>query len=702
MPSSRTRSASLYDRAARVIPGGVNSPVRAFQAVGGEPLFIRDGDGAEIVDADGNSYIDYVGSWGPLILGHRPPVVVEALRGVLERGTSFGAPTDIEVEMAELICEIVPSVEMVRMVNSGTEACMTALRLARGVTGRDHVIKFNGCYHGHSDGLLVEAGSGVATFGISGSPGVPGDVARCTASIEFNDLDLLRRTVDGIGPGKVAAVILEPVPGNMGLVPPEEGFLQGVRDLCTEHGILLIFDEVMTGFRVALGGAQERFGITPDLSTYSKVIGGGLPVGAFGGRAELMSQLAPAGPVYQAGTLSGNPLAMTAGLATLRHLRDTDPYDRLEALGRRWVEGMRSAADEAGVPATVAHCGSMVGLFFHPGPVRCYAEARQTDTDDVPALLPGHARRGHLPRPLRLRGRLPVDAAHRGDGGPHRRGRGPGPRAHLVMNTAEAERRIRHDGFTLLPGVIPAGEVAAIRDAVVEAQGRRRAESEAMLAAIRAKGHRVSVTGVDSLRGVINETQGFAPYLATSASWRSAGPSSASTSASPPPTASSTARGAAAATGTPTGPTTRRTPATSRRPTPTPCCTCPRSGCSPTSRPRTGAPCWCPAATASGPTPRRGLCPASTATPRTRRRPTPWGPPAPSSSTTAACGTPCRRTAPTRTAWPWSCATPRGGSTSSRRGKGGPSTRPWWWRRTARTTPPPRSGPRSGRNCPRR
>ena len=381
MPRSRTNSASFYERAARVIPGGVNSPVRAFQAVGGEPLFIRDADGAEIVDADGNTYIDYVGSWGPLILGHRPPVVIEALAEVLERGTSFGAPTDLEVEMAELICGIVPSVEMVRMVNSGTEACMTALRLARGVTGRDHAIKFNGCYHGHSDGLLVEAGSGVATFGISGSPGVPGDVARCTASIEFNDLDLLRRTVDGIGAGRVAAVILEPVPGNMGLVPPEEGFLQGVRDLCTEHGILLIFDEVMTGFRVALGGAQARFGITPDLSTYSKVIGGGLPVGAFGGRAELMSQLAPAGPVYQAGTLSGNPLAMTAGLATLRHLRDTDPYDRLEALGRRWVEGMRAATANAGVPATITHCGSMVGLFFHPGPVRNYADARQTDTD---------------------------------------------------------------------------------------------------------------------------------------------------------------------------------------------------------------------------------------------------------------------------------------------------------------------------------
>ena len=380
MSRSQTNSASLYDRAARVIPGGVNSPVRAFQAVGGEPLFIREGDGAEIVDADGNSYIDYVGSWGPLILGHRPPVVVEALRGVLERGTSFGAPTDIEVEMAELICEVVPSVEMVRMVNSGTEACMTSLRLARGVTGRDHVIKFNGCYHGHSDGLLVEAGSGVATFGISGSPGVPGDVARCTASIEFNDLDLLRRTVDGIGPGKVAAVILEPVPGNMGLVPPAEGFLQGVRDLCTEHGILLIFDEVMTGFRVGLGGAQERFGVMPDLCTFSKVIGGGLPVGAFGGRADIMDALAPAGPVYQAGTLSGNPLAMTAGLATLRCLRDQNPYPELEERGAQWVAGMREAAAAAGVEAVVDHCGSMVGLFFTTGPVASYADVQRADT----------------------------------------------------------------------------------------------------------------------------------------------------------------------------------------------------------------------------------------------------------------------------------------------------------------------------------
>ena len=381
MSPTRSASQSLFERAIRVIPGGVNSPVRAFKAVGGNPLFIASADGAHVTDADGNSYIDYVGSWGPMVLGHRPSVVIEALRAVLDRGTSFGAPTDLEVEMAELLTQIVPSMEMVRMVNSGTEACMTALRLARGVTGRDMIIKFDGCYHGHSDSLLVAAGSGVATYGISGSPGVPDDIARRTVSIEYNDLDLLRQTVDGIGADQVAAIILEPVAGNMGLVLPGEGFLQGLRDLCSETGIIFIFDEVMTGFRVALGGAQERFGITPDLSTYSKVIGGGLPVGAFGGRADLMAQLAPSGPVYQAGTLSGNPLAMTAGLATVRHLRDTDPYPQLETLGSRWVKGMRKAADEAGVAATIAHCGSMVGMHLRRGPVTNYTEVQGADTE---------------------------------------------------------------------------------------------------------------------------------------------------------------------------------------------------------------------------------------------------------------------------------------------------------------------------------
>ncbi|MBT7863634.1 MAG: glutamate-1-semialdehyde 2,1-aminomutase [Gemmatimonadetes bacterium] len=379
LPSQQSQD--YYERAVKVIPGGVNSPVRAFRAVGGDPLFIRDARGAHITDADGHEYVDYVGSWGPMVLGHRPPVVTDAIRRILERGTSFGAPTDLEVEMAELLCDIIPSMEMVRMVNSGTEACMTALRLARGATGRDVVIKFNGCYHGHSDSLLVAAGSGVATFGISGSPGVPDDIARCTVSIEYNDLSVLQQTIDQIGADKIAAVILEPVAGNMGLVMPQAGYLEGVRQLCTQHGIILIFDEVMTGFRVALGGAQERFGITPDLSTYSKVIGGGLPVGAFGGRADLMEQLAPSGPVYQAGTLSGNPLAMAAGLATVHHLQETNPYPKLDELGQRWVDGMRRVTAKAGVPSSIDGCGSMVGMYFHPGPVRNYTEVQGADTE---------------------------------------------------------------------------------------------------------------------------------------------------------------------------------------------------------------------------------------------------------------------------------------------------------------------------------
>ena len=379
--TARQVSRALFERATERIPGGVNSPVRAFKAVGGDPLFIREADGAFVTDADGNRFIDYVGSWGPMVLGHRPPVVIEALEKVLSRGTSFGAPTDLEVEIAELITEVVPSIEMVRMVNSGTEAAMTAIRLARGFTKRDHIIKFNGCYHGHSDSLLVAAGSGVATFGIAGSPGIPDDVARLTASIEFNDIGLLQQTVDSIGADNVAAVVLEPVPGNMGLVLPESGFLQAVRDLCSRHDILLVFDEVMTGFRVSLGGAQELFGITPDLSIFSKVIGGGLPVGAFGGRRDIMAALAPSGPVYQAGTLSGNPLAMTAGLATLRYLRDEDPYPRLQQLGARWVEGMRATTAHAGISASVDHCGSMVGMFFRQGPVRNYADVQESDTE---------------------------------------------------------------------------------------------------------------------------------------------------------------------------------------------------------------------------------------------------------------------------------------------------------------------------------
>ena len=378
---ARQQSRALFERAIQCIPGGVNSPVRAFKAVGGDPLFIREADGAFVTDADGNRFIDYVGSWGPMILGHRPPVVIEALRQVLDRGTSFGAPTDLEVELAELITQAVPSVEMVRMVNSGTEAAMTAIRLARGFTKRDHIIKFNGCYHGHSDSLLVAAGSGVATFGIAGSPGIPDECARLTASIEFNDIGLLEQTIQSIGTNNVAAVVLEPIPGNMGLVLPQSGFLQAVRELCSRHDILLVFDEVMTGFRVSFGGAQELFGITPDLSIFSKVIGGGLPVGAFGGRRDIMAELAPSGPVYQAGTLSGNPLAMTAGLATLRYLRDEDPYPRLQQLGARWVEGMRGAAADAGLAVTADHCGSMLGLFFRQGPVRNYTEVQESSVE---------------------------------------------------------------------------------------------------------------------------------------------------------------------------------------------------------------------------------------------------------------------------------------------------------------------------------
>ena len=374
-------SQSLYNQAKQVIPGGVNSPVRAFKAVGGDPLFIAEAKGAHVVDADGRRYVDYVGSWGPMILGHRPPAVIDAVASVLQRGTSFGAPTDIEVEIAALIAEIVPSVDMVRMVNSGTEACMTAIRLARGYTDRKTVIKFNGCYHGHSDSLLIDAGSGVATFGIAGSPGIPPEVARLTASIEFNDIDLLEQSVRSIGPDNIAAVIMEPVPGNMGLVLPQTGFLQNVRELCTKHGIILIFDEVMTGFRVSLGGAQERFDVLPDLCTFSKVIGGGLPVGAFGGKADIMNFLAPAGPVYQAGTLSGNPLAMAAGLATLQSLKNCNPYADLEKRGKQWVLGMRKAATEAGVDAVIDHCGSMVGMFFTTGPVNNYADVQRADTE---------------------------------------------------------------------------------------------------------------------------------------------------------------------------------------------------------------------------------------------------------------------------------------------------------------------------------
>ncbi|RQW83690.1 MAG: glutamate-1-semialdehyde-2,1-aminomutase, partial [Geobacter sp.] len=323
------RSALLFDKAKTVIPGGVNSPVRAFKSVGSQPLFIDRAAGSKMFDVDGNEYIDYVGSWGPMIAGHCHPKVVAAVTAALSKGSSFGAPTDLEVQLAEMVIAAVPSIEMVRMVSSGTEATMSAIRLARAYTGRDAIIKFSGCYHGHADSLLVKAGSGAATFGVPDSPGVPADFARHTLTAEFNDLDSVQALV-AENRGKVACIIIEPIAGNMGTVPPQKGFLEGLRDLCDREEILLIFDEVMSGFRVAYGGAQELFGVTPDLTTLGKIIGGGLPVGAFGGKRQIMELLSPSGGVYQAGTLSGNPLAMSAGIATLEILQEKGFYQRLE------------------------------------------------------------------------------------------------------------------------------------------------------------------------------------------------------------------------------------------------------------------------------------------------------------------------------------------------------------------------------------
>ena len=374
-------SGKLFERAQQVIPGGVNSPVRAFKAVGGSPVFMIRGKGPYLYDSEGKSYIDYVGSWGPMILGHADPDVVLAVQTAVENGLSFGAPTVAETAMAELICEAMPSIEQVRMVNSGTEATMSAIRLARGFTGRDKVIKFEGCYHGHADGLLVKAGSGALTLGVPTSPGVPVAMAQHTLTLEFNNAQQSEDVFSRMGP-EIAAVIVEPVAGNMNCVPGSAVFHQALRDQCNKYGALLIFDEVMTGFRVAPGGAQALYGIAPDLTTLGKVIGGGLPVGAFGGRADIMQHLAPAGSVYQAGTLSGNPLAMAAGLATLRKVLAPTFFERLEQKTSRLVDGLRRAGETTGLPMVVNQVGGMFGFFFTTsGSITCFSEVMASDTD---------------------------------------------------------------------------------------------------------------------------------------------------------------------------------------------------------------------------------------------------------------------------------------------------------------------------------
>jgi len=403
-------SKKLFKKATEIIPGGVNSPVRACRSVGTEPVFISHAQGSWLYDVDGNRYIDYIGSWGPMILGHRHPQVLNAVASVLKRGTSFGAPTDLEIQLAQLVIEAVPSIEMVRMVNSGTEAAMSAVRLARGVTGREQIVKFDGCYHGHADSLLVEAGSGVATLGIPGSSGVPASFVAGTLSLPYNDIECVKSVFAAQGE-KIACVIVEPVAGNMGLVSPVPGFLKTLRELTAQAGSILIFDEVMTGFRVAYGGAQSLYGITPDITCLGKIIGGGLPVGAYGGKREIMEQVAPQGPVYQAGTLSGNPVAMAAGIATLQQLQKPNFYKALEKSSARLADGLAGAAEKAGIPVSIDRVGSMLGLFFTEKPVRSFKDAKTSNLDQFKAYYKGMLQEGIYLAPSQFEA-LFVSAAH--------------------------------------------------------------------------------------------------------------------------------------------------------------------------------------------------------------------------------------------------------------------------------------------------
>lgn len=390
---NNAKSSEAWRRSQKFIPGGVNSPVRNFSKVGGNPLFIQRGQGAKIYDIDGNEYIDYVASWGPLILGHAHPHILQAIRGAMENGTSFGAPTELETELAEMIVNAVPSIEIVRLVNSGTEATMSAVRVARGYTARDKIIKIDGCYHGHVDYLLAKAGSGIATFGLSDSAGVPADFARNTLTVPFNDAEVVRQTIEA-NPDQIACVILEPIMGNMGIIPPQEGYLQALREITAEHGVVLIFDEVITGFRVAYGGAQSLYGVTPDMTCLGKIIGGGMPVGAYGGKKEIMQQVAPEGEVYQAGTLSGNPLAVSAGIATLKTLAEPDVYDRLESTAQALAEGLFDATISNGIDAFHSRVGSMLMLYFTGAEVVDADGARTSDVDRFNRYFWGMLERG--------------------------------------------------------------------------------------------------------------------------------------------------------------------------------------------------------------------------------------------------------------------------------------------------------------------